>query len=167
MMMSRHRPGRGATALLAGLLALVMPDAGLVFSRPAAAQPSIAAVQLPPPPPGLARVWFLRQYEPGESLATPWIYINGQPLTTSQPGTIFYRDLAPGTYAFTVDTCGRDVNQFQTLTLAPGSRIELEIQSLSSFTPPDCPVPETFYVRPVAPRFLQLYLPQLAYLGAR
>jgi hypothetical protein len=124
--------------------------------------------QLAPPPAGLARVWFLRQYQPSENLSTPWLYVNGAPMTTSIPGTIFYRDFPPGTYTFSVDTCGTDVNQFPTVRLGPGAQYEFEVQSLQSFTPPDCPRNAgTFYVRPVAPRFLQLYLPQLAYLGAR
>jgi hypothetical protein len=116
----------------------------------------------------MARVWFLRQFQPGENLSTPMIYANGAPLTSSQPGTIFYRDLAPGTYTFAVESCGTDVNQEHTLQLPPGGHAELEIQSLQSFTPPDCPMGSgTFYVRAVAARFLQLYLPQLTYLGTR
>jgi hypothetical protein len=153
-----------AGTMLAGILGLTTLVAGIVAPSVATAQP---AAQLPPPPPGVARVWFVRQFEPSESLATPMIYVNGAPLTASIPGTIFYRDLVPGTYNFSVDTCGTDVNQFATMQLGPGSRAELEIQSLKSFTPPDCPVKETFYVRPIQPRFLQLYLPQLANLGAR
>jgi hypothetical protein len=126
------------------------------------------AVQLAPPPAGLARVWFLRQFQPGESLWTPMIYVNGAPMTPSIPGTIFYRDFAPGTYTFTVDSCGSDSSQFPTLQLGPGAQYEFEVQSLESFRPPDCPRGTgVFYVRPVAPRFLQLYLPQLAYLGPR
>jgi hypothetical protein len=131
-----------------------------------AAQAQVA--QLAPPPAGLARVWFLRQFEPGENLSTPSIYVNGAVMTSSIPGTIFYRDFSPGTYTFSVDTCGTDVNQFPTVTLAPGAQYEYEVQSLQSFTPPDCPRDAgTFYVRPVAPHFLHLYLPQLAYLGPR
>ena len=128
---------------------------------------SAAPAQLAPPPPGMARVWFLRQFQPDEGLGTPWIYANGAPVTPSQPGTIFYRDFAPGTYTFSVETCGRDTNQAQTVQLPPGSHVEFEIQSLSSFTPEDCPVAWTFYVRPVPPQFLALYLSQLAYLGPR
>ena len=70
------------------------------------------------------------------------------------PGTIFYRDFAPGTYTFSVDTCGADVNQFPTVQLAPGAQYEFEVQSLESFRPPDCPRGTgVFYVRPVQPRF--------------
>ena len=155
----------GAAAIAAALTPLFAP-AG---SDSAWAQAQVPqAVPLPPPPPGLARVWFLRQFEPGENLSLPTIYVNGAPISASVPGTIFYRNFPPGTYTFTVDTCGADANQFPTVQLVPGAQAEFEIQSLQSFTPPDCPRDAgTFYVRPVQPRFLQMYLPQLAYLGAR
>lgn len=156
----------GAAAIAATALAPLFAPAGI---HPAWAQAqSPQAVQLAPPPPGLARVWFLRQFEPGENLSMPMIYADGAPISASVPGTIFYRDFPPGTYTFTVDTCGADVNQFPTVQLVPGAQAEFEVQSLQSFTPPDCPREAgTFYVRPVQPRFLQMYLPQLAYLGPR
>ena len=139
------------------------------FFVPATILPARAqTAQLAPPPAGLARVWFLRQFQPSESLWTPMIYVNGAPMTPSMPGTIFYRDFAPGIYTFTVDTCGADTNQFPTVQLGPGAQYEFEVQSLESFRPPDCPRGTgVFYVRPVQPRFLQFYLPQLAYLGPR
>jgi len=157
------------------LLAACVLTSGAVVTpllAPPAIPPARAQVaqptQLAPPPAGLARVWFLRQFQPGENLSTPTIYVNGAPMTSSIPGTIFYRDFPPGTYTFSVDTCGSDANQFPTVRLPPGAQYEFEVQSLQSFTPPDCPRDAgTFYVRPVAPRFLQLYLPQLAYLGPR
>jgi hypothetical protein len=153
---------------LHGALALALLLISSAADLEARAQTAPVPQALPPPPASAARVWFLRQYEPSESLATPMIFIDGAPLAPSVPGTIFYRDLAPGTYTFAVETCGTDVNQAATLQLAPGSSAELEIQSLQSFTRPDCPRRSgTFYVRPVAPHFLQLYLPQLAYLGGR
>jgi hypothetical protein len=155
---------RSLTASAVIFAAAMAPVVAPPIVRPALAQ----TLQLAPPPDGLARVWFLRQYQPAENLSTPWIYVNGTPMTSSIPGTIFYRDFMPGTYTFSVDTCGTDTNQFPTVQLAPGAQYEFEVQSLQSFTPPDCPRNAgTFYVRPVAPRFLQLYLPQLAYLGPR
>jgi hypothetical protein len=144
-------------AIVPSVTPSVIPPAQAQYAQPA---------QLAPPPVGLARVWFLRQFQPGENLSTPWIYVNGAPMTASIPGTIFYRDFPPGIYTFSADTCGTDVNQFPTVQLTPGAQYEFEVQSLQSFTPPDCPRDAgTFYVRPVAPRFLQLYLPQLSYLG--
>jgi hypothetical protein len=115
----------------------------------------------------MARVWFLRQFEPGEGLRSPTIFVNGAPLASSQPGTVFYRDFPPGAYTFSVETCTRDANQETTLTLPPGSEAELEVQSLSSFRSWGCVANTTFYIRPIPPRWAQMYLPQLAFLGAR
>jgi hypothetical protein len=56
-----------------------------------------AVPQVPPIQRGLARVWFLRQFEPGESLATPIISANAAPVGQSLPGTAFLRDFSPGT----------------------------------------------------------------------
>lgn len=158
----------GRMRLLAACVVTLGAAMTPLFAPPAIPPARAQVAPLAPPPAGLARVWFLRQYEPGENLSTPWIYVNGAPMTASLPGTIFYRDFPPGTYTFSVDTCGTDANQFPVVRLAPGAQVEFEVQSLQSFTPPDCPADAgTFYVRPVAPRFLQLYLPQLAYLGPR
>jgi hypothetical protein len=162
--------GQTKSGAAIALALLLVAATGGRFAAPAAAQVAAPAVQLPMPmpPAGLARVWFVRQYEPGENLSTPMIYANGAPVASSVPGTIFYRDLAPGTYTLSVESCGTDVSQDLTVQLAPGGHAELEIQSLQSFTPPDCPPGSgTLYVRPINPRFLQLALPQLAYLGGR
>jgi hypothetical protein len=60
----------------------------------------------------LARVWFLRQFEPGESLATPIISANGVPVGESLPGTVFLRDFAPRTYTFTVPRYVRAISPY-------------------------------------------------------
>jgi hypothetical protein len=146
---------------IALLLAVVLAP-----GREAAAVPGPAAAA-PPATPGLARVWFLRQFQPAESLRMPMIYVNGVPLASSVPGTVFYRDFPPGTYTFTVETCTVDVGQATTLNLAAGSQSALEVQSLSSFRSWGCLGDDTFYVRAIPPASAQLYLPQLSYIGAR
>src|SRR3954471_3622082 len=89
-------------ALAAALTPLFLPAASVPARAQTAAQTAQPAT-LAPPPAGLARVWFLRQYEPGENLSTPMIYVNGAAMTPSMPGTIFYRDFVSGTYNFSVD----------------------------------------------------------------
>src|SRR5499427_2238713 len=86
--------------------------------------PTLAAAvsQAPPLQAGLARVWFLRQFEPGESLATPIISANGVPVGESLPGTVFLRDFSPGTYTFTVPSYGVDFGQAATVQLAAGTQ---------------------------------------------
>lgn len=125
------------------------------------------ASTIPPLAAGLARVWFLRQYQPSVSLRTPMMFVNGAPLASSVPGTALFRDLPPGTYTFTVETCTVDTNQAATLNLAPGSQITLEVQALRGFATLDCPVDDTFYMRAIPPERAQLYYAQLTYLGAR
>jgi hypothetical protein len=140
-----------------GLAALGGVAPSSVAAGPGAAQ--LAAV-----PPGVARVWFLRQFQP-DSLQMPMIYVNGAPLASSEPGTTFFRDFSPGSYAFSVETCTRDFNQVATPNLTPGSETFLEVQSLKDFRSWDC-ITDTFYVRAIPAERAQLYFSQLRYLGA-
>jgi hypothetical protein len=149
----------GAALIGLGLAALAGGATAAAVGSPKIAQAAA------PIPPGVARVWFLRQFEPSESLQTPMIFVNDAPLASSQPGTVFSRDFPPGRYAFSVETCTRDYNQVATLNLTPGSETYLEVQSLSSFRSWDC-ITDTFYVRAIPAGWAQLYFPQLTYLGA-
>ena len=88
----------------------------------------MAAVPYAPlsaPSPGTARVWFLRAGAPdGRNTlygAVPQIYANGTPVGSIPHTSRFYRDFAPGTYRFTVDSYGLPNNESQTVQLAPGS----------------------------------------------
>ena len=134
------------------------------FAAVSAAAGVNAAQTAGPVPPGVARVWFLRQFQPN-SLQMPMIYVNGAPLASSQPGTTFFRDFSPGSYALSVETCTGDFNQVATPNLTPGSETYLEIQSLKDFRSWDC-ITDTVYVRAVPAERAQLYFLQLRYLGA-
>jgi hypothetical protein len=119
-------------------------------------------------PGGFARVWVLRQFEPGLGVQwTPMTYVNGSPLAGAYAGTAFYRDLPPGTYTFTVDSCTTDFNQSQTLRLTPGMRADLEVQVLNSIPAWGCFDPNTFYVRQIPPEWAQRYFNQVRYVGPR
>jgi hypothetical protein len=135
-----------------------------------ASEPTVAAAgaQIPLVPPGLARVWMLRQFEPG--LAVQWApitYVNGTILAPSYAGTAFYRDLPAGTYEFTVASCTRDFNQGQTLQLASGMQADLEVQVLSDFASWGCFDPNTYYVRLIPPERAQYYFERVRYTGSR
>jgi hypothetical protein len=131
--------------------------------------PTLAAAvsQTPPIQTGLARVWFLRQFEPGESLATPIISANGVPVGESLPGTVFLRDFTPGTYTFTVPSYGVDFGQAATVQLAAGTQTYLEVQSLRSWAGAggDNFQRDTLYVRAISPYWAEKYFPTLRYLG--
>ncbi|MGH7059465.1 MAG: hypothetical protein ACREFH_03680 [Stellaceae bacterium] len=98
-----------------------------------ATPPPVGAVALPAIPPGAARVWFYRVYDPSESLGTPFIYMNGAAIGVSQQGDAFYRDVPAGRYHVTVDSVGVDLYQFQDIALVPGQQEYIEIQSLRSW----------------------------------
>lgn len=126
-----------------------------------------AVSQVPPTQAGLARVWFLRQFEPGESLATPIISANGVPVGETLPGTVFLRDFAPGTYTFTVPSYGVDFGQSATVQLAAGTQTYLEVQSLRSWAGAggDNFERDTLYVRAISAYRAERYFPNLRYLG--
>ena len=99
----------------------------VVIGSPVRADLSPAAPSLSPPAPGLARIWIYRLYEPYVSLARPYIRLNGAVIGISEPGGAFYRDVAPGTYAVTVDSNGIDANQFATVGVGPGQQVFVKI----------------------------------------
>jgi hypothetical protein len=125
-----------------------------------------AIAQVPPLRAGLARVWFLRQFEPTESMATPMISANGVPMWISQPGTAFIRDFLPGTYIFTVPSYGVDRGRAATLQLVAGTQTYLEVQSLRSWADfGDTAQRDTLYVRQISPYWAEKYFQAMIYLG--
>ena len=112
--------------------------------------PLTSSVVIPPIPNGEARLWFYRDYEPSETLARPYVRLNEQVTGISEPGGAFYRDVAPAHYSVTVDSAGRDVNQFADIDLAAGQGVYVKVLSLRSWLDDDC-IPwggcDTFYVR--------------------
>jgi hypothetical protein len=112
--------------------------------------PSTSAVAIPPIPTGTARIWFYRDYEPYETLARPYVRLNEQVAGISEPGGAFYRDVVPTHYLVTIDSAGRDVNQFAQVDLAAGQEAYAKVLSLRSWLADDCMVwggCDTFYVR--------------------
>jgi len=121
--------------LLVGIFLLALTGATSVSANPflcCRSGPTVAAAisQVPPIQAGLARVWFLRQLEPCETLTSPMISANGAPVRQSEPGTAFIRDFRPGTYTFMVPSYGVDTGQAATVQLAPGTQTYLDVQSL-------------------------------------
>ena len=112
--------------------------------------PQTSSVVIPPIPSGAARLWFYRDYEPYETLARPYVRLNEEVFGISEPGGAFYRDVAPAHYSVTVDSAGRDVNQFAEVDLAAGQEAFAKILSLRSWLDDDCEPwggCDTFYVR--------------------
>jgi hypothetical protein len=131
-------------------------------------EPALAATpdQAPPVAAGQSRVWFLRQLEPGSNFHAPMIYVNGAPITTSGPGTAFYRDFAPGQYVFTVENCLPQAGTSQTLTLPPDKQFALEVQQDDNGSWA-CVPPQVSYLRQVQPQQVPYLFAQVTYEGAK
>jgi hypothetical protein len=103
----------------------------LLLATAACAQlPSTASVTIPPIPRGEARVWFYRQFDIYDSLNTPYIRMNEKIVAISEPGGASYRDVPAGQYHITVDSYGKDFNQYKDVTLVPGQELYVKIVSL-------------------------------------
>jgi len=61
--------------------------------------PAVSAVDFPPVPPGDARIWFYRVYDPTESKGRPHIYMNGRIVGISDQSYTFYVLIVPPTNA--------------------------------------------------------------------
>ena len=144
--------------LRAVLLVLVMLG-GSAIPAPAA-----TPEQAPPVPAGQSRVWFLRQLLPGSIVTPPTIYVNGAPIARSAQGTVFYRDFAPGEYAFTIENCLQQAGTGQTMTLRPNTQYALQVQQDDNGAW-DCYPHQISYLRQVQPDQVPYYFAPLTYLG--
>lgn len=117
----------GGAAMLAAALIGLAPRAQAIGE---AAPPAVVAT---PVPTGMGRIWVYREYEPWESLATPYVRLNGAVVGVSEPGAAFYRNVSPGTYTVTVESEGRDVNQFATIVVAAGQQVFVRVLVSSSW----------------------------------
>ena len=141
---------------------------GALLALAAGAVPTNAAApgDAPPLAPGQSRVWFLRQLLPGEQFHSPMLYVNGTPIVASAVGTAFFRDFAPGQYAFTVENCLAQAGTGQTMTLQPNSQYALQVQQDDNGAW-DCNPPQISYLRQVQPAQVPYLFSQLTYLGPR
>jgi hypothetical protein len=92
--------------------------------------PPTASVTIPPIPAGEARLWFYRDLDFTESMATPYIRMNEAIVALSQPGGASYRDVPAGQYHITVDSYGKDFNQDKDVALVAGQELYVKIVSL-------------------------------------
>jgi hypothetical protein len=143
--------------------ALFVGAAAIAYADPPAARPG-------PIPPGDARIWIYRDYEPSESLNMTAVSINGRVTGYAQPGGgVFYRDVPPGRYLVTVASYGRDTGQATRLDLAAGQEAYVKIESLRSWSSSGGDVTsierDTFYARPIPPRLARAEMAHVRYYG--
>jgi len=84
----------------------------------------------PPVAADKARLYVYREIDYTSSPIWTTVSLNSEPLGASAPGTVFYRDVAPGTYQIEVLSAKLYPNQFKTVRLAPGSTTFVKVQEL-------------------------------------
>ena len=122
--------------------------------------------EAPPMATGQSRVWFVRQLLPGEAFHAPMIYVNGAPIAKAVEGTAFYRDFAPGQYAFTVENCLPQRGSGQTIMLQPDRQYAIQVTQDDNGAW-DCVPPQISYLRQVAPQQVPYLFAQVQFQGAR
>jgi hypothetical protein len=102
----------------------------LLIAASCAQLPVTGSAAIPPVPAGGARLWFYRDGGPRETQERPYLRLNGQIAGISEPNGVFYRDVAPGHYAVTVDSyLSTDVNQFADIDLGAGQEAFVKVLS--------------------------------------
>jgi hypothetical protein len=109
---------------------------------------SAAAVPLAP---DRARIYVYRDLNPYDTTEWTAVSLNGEKIGNNAPGTVFYRDVRPGTYEIEVRSDQLYPNQFKTVTLAPGSTVFAKIQEVRHWGTDFGAGGETFVVTIVDP----------------
>jgi hypothetical protein len=152
-------------------LALMWCGLGVLVLAGCSAQPGGTASQAPVPAlqPNMARVWVLRSPSLGSVTtgADPMVYANGAALAQSAQGTVFFHDLQPGTYRFTVQPYGTPTNQVDTLQLAPGMEAYLQVVAEPAYYAGSAASGVSFAMMTMAPQEAQAAMESLTNIGQR
>jgi hypothetical protein len=142
--------------------------AGLPKPYPDLKTYSDVAPGLPPPAHGMARIYFYRTLSYYDIQDGTNVYLNGKEVGFSRIGTVFYRDVPPGSYLISVLSRGQYPNQFKTIQAKPGQIWYARIESLKSWSGTDDSGPDvrgnTFVVSLVAPMVGNQEIQDLSYL---
>jgi hypothetical protein len=146
--------GRGAAACA---IALLLAGSLPAPTAPAASAPASAV------PPGTARIWVYRDYEPYGSRNFATVTLNGALAGYAPPdGSAFFRDVAPGRYHIVAVSDGKDVNQDRLVDLAPGQEAFVKILASVTWDSGGDTMSyqrDTFYVTLVPPQVARAELP--------
>ena len=148
--------------------------AGIWGAAIAAILATVCGCAGPPPPgpvanasisPGAARIWVYREYEPFDTLARPYVRMNGRIVGISEPGGSFYRDLPPGTYSVTVDSTGQDVHQFADVAPTAGQTAFIKVESSKLWESDLNYTADTFYTRLIPREIAERELARSRFFG--
>lgn len=82
-----------------------------------------------PVPAGEARLYFYRDANAYDGTQWTTVSLNGVPIGASGLGTVFYRDVVPGTYRIEVRSDKLYPDQDKTVRVAPGSTTFVKVQT--------------------------------------
>jgi len=82
---------------------------------------------LPAVAPSKARLIFYRGGSPYDGLVWTRILLNGQSIGAAAPGTVFYRDVAPGVYQIGVDSEKLYPDQVKAVAINAGSTTYIKV----------------------------------------
>jgi hypothetical protein len=153
-------------SLIKWLVPCVLMLAGCTPQSP----PTASQAQAPAIPPGMARVWVLRQQDPPQGnleAARPMVFANSVPLAESQEGTVYFHDLRPGTYKFRVQAFGTPAKESDTVQLAPGMQSYVQVQAVPNWEQGSSVGGWSFAVQTMSLELAQQYMPTLTNLGQR
>ncbi len=128
---------------------------------------SAVEANLPPPASGLARIYFYRALSYYDLPEGTSVYLNQQTVGFSRIGTVFYRDVTPGSYFISVLSRGAYPNQFKTIQTKPGQTWYVRIESLASWSGDEAPSDArgaTFTVNLINPAVAKQEIRALSYL---
>jgi hypothetical protein len=124
--MTKHRLRRGVLLAGAGGLLVLMAGCGPGL-------PLTGAVAISPVPVQQARIWFYRDQNPNEPMASPYIRIDGAIAAVSVPGGASHRDVAAGRHQISVESYVNDGNQAKLVNLPPGAQIYARVVPLDNY----------------------------------
>jgi hypothetical protein len=115
------------------------------------------------PPPGEARIWLYRTFDPSVTLQTPYVRLNGAIVGVARLGRAVYRDVPPGTYLITADSRGSAPNQFARVTFVAGETAYVKIDADNWWTGlcKWCRI-DTFYTMVVGPPLARVEMASLS-----
>lgn len=138
-----------ATAMMAALCVLA-----------GCAQPPAGFEPAGPIPPGQARLWFYRDYQPSVSFNVANVDLNGTRIVSVPAyGPAIYRDVPPGQYHVMAESFVVYDQQGTNVTVGPGQQLYLKIEN-SPINWGDLSVyqRDVFYVRAVPPEVARAQL---------
>lgn len=113
-------------------------------------------------PAGMGRLYIYRENKFYDALVWTAVSLNGVVTGSSAPGSVFYRDVAPGTYRIEARSDQLYPDQAKTVVVKPGMTVFVRIAVAAAYGKSDLHwVGNTFVVEIVAPSVARLQMSRL------